>query len=519
MWSRKVLFFGLARMLNDNVNHNKDDLNNKSNNSAPSGYKKLLDNTIIFALGSFSSKILMILLVNVYTTYLTQAEMGTNDIIQQIANWLLPIVTLTVSESVIRFGLDKAYDKRQVFTIANTACFTGLAALAVILPIVTLSGAADKYIHGYSLLIFVYMITASVKLVYSNFLRALEKIKLYAVNSILTTAFTLVGTVLFICVFKMGNAGYLYSIIISDLLSIIFMTVTAKLWKYFDIKHFDTALAKTMLAYCIPLIPAQIMWLITNSSDSFMTTHYLGSERNGILSASYKIANLVSTVYLMFGQAWNMSAIQENNSVGREDFYTKVFSLNQSFMYVMAAGILLINRPLTYIWVNPAYHEAMLYSPILTLATVFTCFNVFLGSVYIAEKRTKRSFATSLAAGIINIILNFALIPRFGIYGAAGATFAAYFAVFFFRLFDTPRLIHFKFSLPKILINTLLMTAMAVINQFSGWWVYAALAALFAAVLALNFSQLLKIAAFILPKKLREKLPFLNKTEIFAEKE
>ena len=274
-----------------------------------------------------------------------------------------------------------------------------------------------------------------------------------------------------------------------------------------------------MLKYCAPLVPTTILWLITSISDRFIITYFHGEAMNGINTVAYKIPTIITTIFTMFSQAWNMSAIQENNSVGREDFYTKVFSLNQSFMYVMAAGILLINRPLTYIWVNPAYHEAMLYSPILTLATVFTCFNVFLGSVYIAEKRTKRSFATSLAAGIINIILNFALIPRFGIYGAAGATFAAYFAVFFFRLFDTPRLIHFKFSLPKILINTLLMTAMAVINQFSGRWVYAALAVLFAAVLALNFSQLLKIAAFILPKKLREKLPFLNKTEIFAEKE
>ena len=233
---------------------------------------------------------------------------------------------------------------------------------------------------------------------------------------------------------------------------------------------------------------------------------------NGINTVAYKIPTIITTVFTMFSQAWNMSAIQENGSAGREGFYTSVFRVNQAFMYVMAAGILLINRPLTYIWVNQKYHEAMLYSPILTLATVFTCFNVFLGSVYIAEKRTKRSFMTSLAAGVINIILNFLLIPKFGIYGAAGATFAAYFLVFFFRLFDTSKIIRFSYSMPRLIFNTSILILMSIANQFSGWQVYIILSLMFAAVFFANIRELLKIAAFILPAKLREKIPF-NKSD------
>ena len=279
-----------------------------------SSYKKLFSNTIIFAVGSFSSKILVLLLVKVYTTYLSPEEMGINDVITQIANWLQPLVTLTVSEAIIRFGLDKAYNKIRVFTLGNIICFAGLAVLGIILPIVAVSGVADKYLSGYSLLLYVYIFSSSLKLVYSTFVRALERVKLFAVNGILTTFFTLAGTLLFMIGFKMGNTGYLLSIIVSDLISVVFLTFRAKLWRYLNFKRIDRELLHTMLQYSIPLIPAQILWLITNSSDSFMTTHYLGSEANGILSASYKIPNLVATVYLMFGQAWNMSAILENDS-------------------------------------------------------------------------------------------------------------------------------------------------------------------------------------------------------------
>ncbi len=476
---------------------------------ANSGYKKLFSNTLIFALGSFSSKILMILLVNVYTTYLTQAEMGVNDVIQQIANWLLPIVTFTISESVIRFGLDKVYDKKQVFTIANTACFGGLALLAAVLPIVTVSGVADKYLQGYSALIFVYMITASLKLVYSNFLRALEKIKLYAINSILTTALTLIGTILFICVFKMGNAGYLYSIIVSDFLSILFMLVTARLWKYFDYKRFDRELAKTMFAYCIPLIPAQIMWLITNSSDSFMTTYYIGPEKNGILSASYKIANLVSTVYLMFGQAWNMSAIMEDDSDDRDEFYSNVFHINQCLLYILAAGCLMICRPLTAIWMGDAFQESARYSPILIYSTIFSCFTTFMGSIYLASNKTKRSLVTSLISGAVNIGLNVILIPRIGLYGPPISTVVSYLAVFIVRAYDSRRLVPFDLRLKKLVGNNILLIIMTVIcaaQYFSkplGILAAITLPLMFILVAALNIRPVWRAMMSILPSRIK----------------
>lgn len=41
-----------------------------------SSYKKLFSNTLVFAIGSFSSKVLVLLLVPIYTNYLTTAELG-----------------------------------------------------------------------------------------------------------------------------------------------------------------------------------------------------------------------------------------------------------------------------------------------------------------------------------------------------------------------------------------------------------------------------------------------------------
>ncbi len=473
-------------------------------------YLKLLINTVIFAIGSFGSKLLVLILVPLYTSALSPEMYGAADLVAQTANILLPIFTLSVSEAALRFGLDSKTDERRqtVYSDCLAAVFCGLAVMALIFPALSRLG----YLDGFAPILYIYVWTAALKQLNSTFTRALEKVKLFAFDGVLTTFLMIVLNIVFLLKLHMGAKGYLLAIILSDLCSSVFLFVAAGLYRYVRPSKINLGSLKEMLRYCAPLVPTTLLWLITSISDRFIIVYFHGEALNGINTVAYKIPTIITTIFTMFSQAWNMSAIQENGSAGREDFYTTVFKLNQAVMYVMAAGILLINRPLTYVWVNPAYHDAMLYSPILTLATVFTCFNVFLGSVYIAEKRTKRSFMTSLAAGIINIVLNFALIPRFGIYGAAGATFAAYFSVFFFRLFDTSKIIRFKFSLWGIIANTAILCVMAVLNQFSGAYVYIALGVMFAAVFALNFGELTRAAAFLLPAKIGKKIPLLKKS-------
>ena len=60
-------------------------------------YKRLLSNTLIFAIGTFSSKVLVFLLMPLYTTVLTDAEYGTVDLMVQVGNFLLPLVSCGIT--------------------------------------------------------------------------------------------------------------------------------------------------------------------------------------------------------------------------------------------------------------------------------------------------------------------------------------------------------------------------------------------------------------------------------------
>lgn len=76
--------------------------------------KKLAKNIVIFAIGSFSSKLLQFLLIPFYTRVLSNSEYGTIDILQNIATLLIPIISLTISEAVFRYAMDKIVIKRSI---------------------------------------------------------------------------------------------------------------------------------------------------------------------------------------------------------------------------------------------------------------------------------------------------------------------------------------------------------------------------------------------------------------------
>lgn len=475
-------------------------------------YKKLVSNTIIFALGSFSSKVLVLFLVPIYTNFLSTEQLGQTDLIVQIANWLIPIFSLTVYEAMIRFGLDKACDKQQVFTIGNIVVFGELALLSILMPIAKLTGILDTYVGEYTLYLYIYVCTASLRWVYSSFVRSLEKVRLFAFDGLLATFMTLTWTAVLIIGFKMDVKGYLLAIILSDLGSFLFLTFSAKLWKYINFKNIDRELLNSILRYSIPMIPAQVLWLLTNTCDSFMSASVLGKSSTGILSAAYKIPNIVSSIYLMFGQAWNMSAITENDSSDRSSFYRNVFDANQTIMYVLAGGCLVFVQLITRLWIGADFQDAKLYSPILIFSMIYICFTTFLGSVYVATKQTKKTMYTSLLAGIINVGINIIFLRRFGLYATAVSTVCGYGIVFIVRAIDAKKLVGFSFNRLVFYGSNLILICMVLANYIPPTFLrYAVLGSLYVLLLMLNFRaikpMLMRIVPAVLGKFRKKKEP------------
>lgn len=454
-------------------------------------YKKLAFNTVVFAIGSFGSKILVLLLTRLYTKYINYADMSTKDLLEIMALFLQPIFTFALQEYLIRFGLDKKYDKKAVFTTSAIITAIGMAAVVLIVPGLRFIHYLD-FISGYSMLLIIYICTSSLRMLCTNFVRARDMVKLFSLDGILATLTLFIFNLIFIAGLKMGVKGFMISVILSDLCSSVFLIVAANLRKFFSFRYFSSSLAKEMMIFSLPLIPTIVMWTITGLSDRLFIRYMhssraeLGADAAGIYSVANRIPNLISMVSTIFFQAWNMSAITENDSADRSKFYEKVYSAYEAILFIAGAGLLLFIKPVSSFLANSdnyeAYGSIYIYAPILIAAVIFTSLNQFMGSIYSATKHTLNSFLTSLTACVINLAMNFFLIPEWGIQGAAIATFLSYYFCFWLRMVDARYYVPFRFNAPRSLISTILLFVMCgiIIKAPSLWgvWLFAVCAAI-----------------------------------------
>ena len=136
---------------------------------------------------------------------------------------------------------------------------------------------------------------------------------------------------------------------------------------------------------------------------------------SGLLSTGYFLPTILTTLGLIFYDAWQLSAVTEEE--GRAKFFTKIFRTYSSVLFCCAAGIIWLCRPVMHV-MKSNYYYAWHFVPFLVLASTCSCFNQFMHSVYVVNKKSTRSMITMMAGAVINCIMNYFFIEWWGPVGA-----------------------------------------------------------------------------------------------------
>ncbi len=468
-------------------------------------YKKLATNTLIFAIGTFSSKVLSFLLMPFVTRMMATGEYGAADLIQQTANVLIPIVFLQINSAALRFALDKAVDKSDVFTTGVRTTLKGFVIFLLFAYPLRKVTINDFRLGDYIILIYVFVLVSGMRQLCQQFVRGCGHVKTFAIDGIFATATTLAFNLLFLGPFHWGVTGYVVAIIASDACSVIFLFVTQKLWRYLKFRGVPKCTTHDMLKYSVPLMPTIILWWIINVSDRYMVTYFIDSSANGLYTAASKIPNFVIMFSSIFIDAWQLSAVDEYDNEGRAQFFTNVFRVYSGGIFAVSSGLVLFCQPITKILVAKSYYESWRYVPILIMATTMSCLVNFLASVYMAEKKSVMAMVTALSGAVTNIVLNLLLIPGFGANGAAIATVCAFIVVFVTRGVNTRRYVKIKFKTPLIIAELGILVAQCVAMLFldESVLLYPVEAALFVLMLVFNRKPLKELFELLVNKFLK----------------
>ncbi len=462
-------------------------------------YNKLIKNTGIFFIGNFGSKVLTFFLVRLYTELLSTSEYGIIDLFNTTATLAFPIITLCVNEAVIRFSIDDTDNRGKILT--NGLLVTALGNLAFVLtaPIfLKIDMFSDNVAWIYLL-----TLTNSLSTVVAHFSRGIGKSKLFAMSGLLHSVLQIGLNILFLMASSWGIKGYLIASVLANVITTVVVFLVGRLHVYIS-KNIDKKYLKTMLIYALPLIPNSVFWWVMQSADRYIIAYVLTASDNGLYAVANKIPTLISTVSGIFFQAWQISSVEEAKSDTKKQFYSNVFSALSTMLIIATSFVLLILQPLYKILTEKAYHAGWVCTPFLLCAAVFSCYSSFLGTNYVAMKKTNGVFLTTVAGAVTNVALNFLLTPIMGLIGTALATLIAYVLTWGIRVLGTRQFVDIKYSVFTFWIPSALLLCQACLLSFGIDSVLIQIA-FFAAILILFTKEILKYTktAFKFIKKLK----------------
>ncbi|MFE0441032.1 lipopolysaccharide biosynthesis protein [Aerococcus sp. NPDC058936] len=458
-------------------------------------YKKLLSNSFIFTIANFGSKIITFLMVPLYTNYLNPNQYGSVDLITTTVSLLVPLLSMEIGQAIIRYSIENTDFRNRKKIFNNMILFSLGLLLFIVFAVISLKVLNVKinYSFYFSLLLYNSILNS----LFSQFVRGIGRVKQFAFNGVITTFVTVILNIIFLVFGGLEVAGYLLSMILSLVISNIYLLISAK--EFINVNNLKGSKAqlKEMIHFSIPLIPNSSMWWLINSSTRYFILYFVGTEGNGLFAVANKIPSIISLINTIFSQAWQISSFEEYNSNDREKFYGKIFEIYSSILFIASSLLLIFIKPIMDIFVAENYYESWMIIPPLLVGVIYQSLSTFLGMNYTASKQTKGAFTTSVYGAIFSVFSSLIFIPIFGTIGAGVSTAFGFGAMLILRLFDTRKIVKIDINIQRFVFNNVLI----IIQGFSlfyleSMYVYIVQTLIFLCIVVINRRLLINIVKY-----------------------
>lgn len=419
-------------------------------------YSRLLGNSALFAIANLGTKLIQFLMVPLYTYALSTKQYGTVDLLLTTVTMLTPIISLSVFDAVFRFSMDEEHDLTLIFTNGLIITIVGFSFMLIISPVnIFLKIPYFGYFLGMLFL-------SALNSLLQNFSKSIGLVREFAFSGMLNAILVVFLNLLLLVVFKMGVLGYVEGILLASLGTTLYLIIAIRAWRYIDLSKASKTFSKTLLHYSVPLIPNAFSWWFTNDANRYFILIFVGAAGNGLFAVANKIPSIMTVFFGIFTQAWQLSAVEEYRSKDNNQFYSRIFNYLIFISTIGIGSLLVILKPFMKIYTSPNFYSSWHFVPFLLTAAVVANLSGFLGTIFIAAKKTGQIFSTTIVGMILNLVVNLLLIPLFGVNGAGIGSTIGFLAVTMLRLRRSKKFV--KISLDKSLfmitiIFTLLMIA------------------------------------------------------------
>ena len=459
--------------------------------------KKALKSGIWYILCNFIVKGAAFITTPIFTRLMSQDDVGAFSNVTAWANILIVITSLELASSVT-FAKFEYGDKLDEFISSVLGLSTVVS--VVCYGIVLAFHGFFQNLFGFDMLslnlVFLYFIFSPALQMIQVKNRVLFQYKSSTVLSLLSVLLSVLASLALVLCMKNNRLagrviGYYGALILFNLGIYIYLMVKGR--------HVSPGYWKFALTISIPMIIHVLSGHLLSSCDRIMITRICGSAKNALYSIAYSVATVISVLWTSLNTAWSPWAYEQmdNKAYHRLKYASKPYIV---MFFIVVVGFVLPAPEIMLVMGGKKYQEAVAVIPPVVIGMFFQfVYSLYVNIEFFHKKQKFTAVGTGIAA-LLNVVLNWLLIPRFGYVAAAYTTLVGYVTLFLIHFgivrhmkktwwYDT------RFNFTILLISLMVIPVASVLyKHFLLRWIVIGLIALCVMILAFRHREALKQA-------------------------
>jgi O-antigen/teichoic acid export membrane protein len=454
----------------------------------------------VYGLGGLVQRVLAVLLLPVYTRYLSPSDYGTVETLVALTTVLAITLRLGISNAFFRFYYDSDEPAHRRLVLRTSFWFTmGMATLGLLAGLALSWDISDLLFGstGEAEVVAAAFVGLWAQMNYEQLtalFRAEERSTAYLAASLTNIALTIGATLVLVIGLDAGPLGVIVGSFTGTLL------VYAALIGYRREQlglQFDRGLLQEMNRFGLPLVPSAVFLWVTNFSDRFFLLKLADQGEVGLYSLGVRIASAIALLLTAFRMAWPAFAYSIDEDREAQRTYAFVLTYLVLVTSWVAAALALVSPWLVEWLAAPAFaRSADVVGPLAFSVVAYAGYVVVVIGVGRA-RRTQFNWVVTGAAALVNVALNLILIPPYGMMGAAVATIAAYVTMFVGMTWWAQRIFPVPYQWRRVVTAVAVAVAVVLVGRLVDGGLAVAVA------LSLAYPLALLPAGFYLPAERR----------------
>lgn len=470
--------------------------------------KEFVKSSAILTVANVILKAMNFFLLPLYTKYLAPADIGISDSVTNLMSFIYPILVLGFDSAFSAFYFAKEDPARchKVYRIVRRVTFVSSAFMILIL---ILSGRISYWLFGtdaYRIAVIIAAFTVVFELwTLSDALdvRLENRMTIYGLITVVTSAVMLGSNILLVAVLKQGYISLIVSACLANFVRMVMFRAAAGRKER---TLFDRELFREMIRYALPMVPMVVVGWVLTFSDRYILLYFWDESVVGLYGIAQRFANVLNIVVSSVAIAFTTFAFSNVEGDGAKEKYRMVLNYVFITLQIMVIFIATFARPIIEIMTKPAYHEAYVLVQPLMYGQLLYCISTIIRYGFAYTKKSYLNLIPTGAAAILNVVLNFILVPKYGAYAATLTTLVSYLVMTVLVEILSNKVYPCKYDIGKIFIVMAVGYVLSYVTRDMNYIVQIAsflvqAAAMFA-IFRNEINAVLKIASSVLRKRI-----------------